>query len=175
MLLSLFLTFFKIGLFSFGGGYAMLALIQSEVVTKHKWLSIGEFTDIIAISQVTPGPISINAATYIGWKTTNSWIGSALATFGVALPSFIVIVLMFLFLAKYNNSNFVKNTFKALRPTAAGLVFSAALLLMTKENFIDTWSIALFLGSFILLQKKWAGAITLIFVSGLIGILLYGP
>lgn len=95
---ELFYTFFKIGLFSFGGGYAMLALIQDEVVNKHAWISVGKFTDIIAISQVTPGPIAINTATYIGYESTKSVFGSFVATLGVSLPSVIVTTLLFLFL-----------------------------------------------------------------------------
>ena len=89
--LELFYTFFKIGLFGFGGGYAMLSLIQYEVVEAHQWLSAGEFTDIVAISQVTPGPIAINSATYIGYQATGGTVlGSFIATFAVCLPSIII-------------------------------------------------------------------------------------
>ena len=88
--LQLFYTFFKIGLFGFGGGYAMLSMIQGEVVTRYGWVSSQEFTDIVAISQMTPGPIGINAATYVGFTSTGSVVGSVIATFAVVLPSFIL-------------------------------------------------------------------------------------
>lgn len=90
--LQLFYTFFKIGLFGFGGGYAMLSMIQGEVVTRYDWVSTQEFTDIVAISQSTPGPIGINAATYVGFTATGSVWGSVIATFAVVLPSFILML-----------------------------------------------------------------------------------
>ena len=88
--LSLFITFFEIGLFGFGGGYGMLSLIQHETVETHHWLSTAEFTDIVAISQMTPGPIGINSATYIGYVVTGSVLGSLVTTFTVVLPPFIL-------------------------------------------------------------------------------------
>ena len=89
-ILSLFWSFFKIGLFGFGGGYAILALIENEVVDIHGWMTTTEFTDIVAISQATPGPIVINCATYVGYTATNSILGSAIATFAVCLPALIL-------------------------------------------------------------------------------------
>lgn len=95
--LNLFYTFFKIGLFGFGGGYAMLSMIQGEVVTRHGWLTPQEFTDIVAISQMTPGPIGINSATYIGYTATGSVWGSVLATLALVLPSFIIMLILYRF------------------------------------------------------------------------------
>ena len=106
--LQLFYTFFKIGLFGFGGGYAMLSMIQGEVVTRYGWLTAQEFTDIVAISQMTPGPIGINSATYVGYTTiadcygtSYGILGSIIATFAVVLPSFLLMLTISKFFLKY--------------------------------------------------------------------------
>lgn len=103
--LQLFYTFFKIGLFGFGGGYAMLSMIQGEVVTRYGWVSSQEFTDIVAISQMTPGPIGINAATYVGFTSTGSVWGSIIATFAVVLPSFILMLTISKFFFKVSETS----------------------------------------------------------------------
>ena len=100
MYIQLFLSFFQISLFSFGGGYAALPLIQGQVVNVHHWLSMTEFTDLITISQMTPGPIGINSATYVGYAVTQSVWGAVLATVAVCLPSFILVLLISYFFAK---------------------------------------------------------------------------
>ena len=128
--LALFWTFFKIGLFGFGGGYAMLSLIQAEVVTIHGWLTTQQFTDIVAISQMTPGPIGINSATYVGFTATGSVWGSVVATFAVCLPSFILMLTISKFFLKYQHHPLVENVFKGLRPAVIGLLAAAALLLV---------------------------------------------
>ena len=133
----LFITFFQIGLFGFGGGYGMLSLIQNEVVYNHHWLTTSQFTDIVAISQMTPGPIGINSATYCGYTAVHnagygnalSMLGSGIATFALVLPSFI---LMFL---KYMNTTMVQSAFSGLRPAVVGLLGAATLMLMTPDNF----------------------------------------
>lgn len=122
--LQLFYTFFKIGLFGFGGGYAMISMIQGEVVTRHEWLSSTEFTDIIAISQMTPGPIGINSATYVGYSAVVNAgyshvigiLGSVVATVSVVLPSFILMVLISKFFLKYQKHPIIASVFKGLRP-----------------------------------------------------------
>ena len=141
--MNLFYSFFKIGLFGFGGGYAMISLIQGEVVNRHHWLTSGQFTDIVAISQMTPGPIGINSATYVGYTSVvnagygHAWgvLGSATATFAVVLPSFILMLLISKFLMKYKNHPVVEHVFEGLRPAVVGLLAAAALLLLTPENF----------------------------------------
>ena len=133
--LQLFYTFFKIGLFGFGGGYAMLSMIQGEVVTRYGWVSSQEFTDIVAISQMTPGPIGINAATYVGFTSTGSVWGSIIATFAVVLPSFILMLTISKFFLKYQKHPVVESVFSGLRPAVVGLLASAALVLMNVENF----------------------------------------
>ena len=114
--LQLFYTFFKIGLFGFGGGYAMLSMIQGEVVTRYGWLSPQEFTDIVAISQMTPGPIGINSATYVGFTVTGSVWGSIVATFAVVLPSFLLMLTISKFFLKYQKHPSVEAVFSGMGP-----------------------------------------------------------
>ncbi len=114
VLLKLFISFFKIGLFTFGGGYAMLPMIEKETVENNKWITNTELLDIFSISQVTPGPIAINAATYIGYKVNGFW-GSVFCTLGVVLPSFIIIILIASFLYKYITNEWVSYAFEGIR------------------------------------------------------------
>lgn len=131
--LQLFYTFFKIGLFGFGGGYAMLSMIQGEVVTRYGWLTAQEFTDIVAISQMTPGPIGINSATYVGYTTiadcygtSYGILGSIIATFAVVLPSFLLMLTISKFFLKYQKHPSVEAVFSGLRPAVVGLLTSRA-------------------------------------------------
>lgn len=142
--LQLFLTFFKIGLFGFGGGYAIAALIQDEVVNVNGWLSVADFTNIMAISQATPGPIAINCATYVGYSATGSILGSALATLAVILPSIIIVGIISVYFLKFRNNRIVGYAMSWLKPLVVGLLASAAALLCTTENFIDIYSYIIF-------------------------------
>lgn len=179
--LQLFYTFFKIGLFGFGGGYAMLSMIQGEVVTRYNWVSSQEFTDIVAISQMTPGPIGINAATYVGFTSTGSIWGSVIATFAVVLPSFILMLTISKFFLKYQKHPAVESVFSGLRPAVVGLLASAALVLMNTENFgsptKDTYtfviSVIIFLLAFIGTKKYKANPILMIIACGIAGLILY--
>lgn len=179
--LQLFYTFFKIGLFGFGGGYAMLSMIQGEVVTRYNWVSSQEFTDIVAISQMTPGPIGINAATYVGFTSTGSIWGSVIATFAVVLPSFILMLTISKFFLKYQKHPAVESVFSGLRPAVVGLLASAALILMNTENFgsptKDTYtfviSVIIFLIAFIGTKKYKANPILMIIACGIAGLILY--
>ena len=157
----LFVTFFKIGLFGFGGGYGMLSLIQNETVEQWHWMTASEFTDIVAISQMTPGPIGINSATYCGYtaiinagySTPLAILGSATATFALVLPSLILMILISKMFMKYMNTRPVQSVFQGLRPAVVGLLAAATLLLCTRDNFStpteNPWqfyiSVALFL------------------------------
>ncbi|WP_455591021.1 chromate transporter [Bacteroides sp.] len=179
--LQLFYTFFKIGLFGFGGGYAMLSMIQGEVVTRYNWLSTQEFTDIVAISQSTPGPIGINAATYVGFTATGSVWGSVLATFAVVLPSFILMLTISKFFLKYQKHPAVEAVFSGLRPAVVGLLASAALVLMNVENFgsptKDTYtfimSALIFIIAFVGTRKYKVNPILMIIACGVAGLILY--
>lgn len=158
--LSLFITFFQIGLFGFGGGYGMLSLIQTEVVHNHGWLITSQFTDIVAISQMTPGPIGINSATYCGYTAVHnagygyglSILGSLTATFALVLPSFILMIVISRMFLKYMNTRPVQSVFRGLRPAVVGLLGAATLLLMTPENFslptVNPWQFFISCGLF---------------------------
>ena len=170
--LQLFLTFFKIGVFGFGGGYAMISLIQTEVVTNHGWISAAQFADIIAISQVTPGPIAINSATYIGYTATGSVWGSALATLGVCTPSLIIMLIASHFYLRMKDNPYVSQVMKALRPVVIGLILAAALLLLTPDNFID-WKSYLIFGAVLVAAMRKVSPILLIVLAGVAGWLFY--
>ena len=186
--LQLFYTFFKIGLFGFGGGYAMLSMIQGEVVTRYGWLTAQEFTDIVAISQMTPGPIGINSATYVGYTTIADCygtscgiLGSIIATFAVVLPSFLLMLTISKFFLKYQKHPSVEAVFSGLRPAVVGLLASAALVLMNSENFSspkeDIYSFVIscliFLVAFIGTKKYKLNPIGMIVACGIAGLILY--
>lgn len=179
--LQLFYTFFKIGLFGFGGGYAMLSMIQGEVVTRYGWLTSQEFTDIVAISQMTPGPIGINSATYVGFTATGSVWGSIIATLAVVLPSFILMLAISKFFLKYQKHPVVEAVFSGLRPAVVGLLASAALVLMNAENFSspkeDMYSFIIscliFLVAFVGTRKYKINPIRMIVACGIAGLILY--
>jgi chromate transport protein len=159
--LQLFYTFFVIGLFGFGGGYGMLSLIQTETVMHHHWLSSAEFTNIVAISQMTPGPIGINTATYCGYaavhnmglSNTMAIFGSITATFALVLPSLILMLLISKMFLKYMKTPAVQSIFMGLRPVVVGLLAAATLLLCNAENFslpsINVWQFSISIGLFI--------------------------
>lgn len=133
ILITLFLTFFKIGMFSYGGGYVMLPMIYQEL---NKFgLTMEEFSDVVAISQMTPGPIAVNAATYIGYKTAG-FAGAAFATFGVSLPSFILIMIISAVIVKFKSSNIINSAFKGIRPATVGMIASAVVF-FANTSIID--------------------------------------
>ena len=171
--LELFYTFFIIGAFTFGGGYAMLSLIQNEVVVEHEWISAQQFTEIVAISQMTPGPIGINSATYIGYSVTGNVFGSLLATTAVMLPSFIIVFTICKLYNKFKENNHVAHLMTLLKPMVIGMIAAAAGILVTKENFFNWSSWALFAAAFVALQWGKVNPIIVIIVAGLIGIVIY--
>jgi Chromate transport protein ChrA len=171
--LQLFWTYLKIGLFGFGGGYAMLSLIQYEVVEKQAWISNAEFTDIVAISQVTPGPIGINSATYIGYIVTGNMGGSVIATLAVMFPSFFLVLLVAKMYKKNKQNPYVADVFSGLRPVVIGLILAAALLLMNKENFADNTSIFIFIAAFVMCKYFKVHPILMIVIAGISGLFLY--
>ena len=169
---NLFLIFFKVGLFSFGGGYAILPLMQHEVVDVNKWISFKEFMDIVAVSQITPGPISINLATHVGYRI-GGVIGSTIATTSVVLPSIIIVSLIVIFLKRFSKLLVVQRIFKSLRVTIVGLILAAGIALFVKENFIDYKSYIIFVSVLIGGLVFKIGSITLIILSGVAGAILY--
>ena len=186
--LSLFYTFFLIGLFGFGGGYGMISLIQTQVVYEHHWMTSAEFTNIIAISQITPGPIGINSATYCGYSAVinaggsvpMAILGSAVATFALVLPSLVLMILISKMFLKYMHTDAVQSVFAGLRPAVVGLLAAATLLLCTKDNFSkpseNMWqfciSILLFISTFVGTLVFKINPIKMIVMSGFAGLLL---
>ena len=186
--LYLFITFFEIGLFGFGGGYGMLSLIQTETVIHHEWLTSAEFTNIVAISQMTPGPIGINTATYCGYTAVQkagfdgamAMLGSFTTTFALVLPSLILMILISKLFMRYMNTQAVQSIFTALRPVVVGLLAAATLLLMNSENFSkltdNAWqfwiSIALFVATFVGTKFVKINPIKMILFAAFAGLLL---
>ena len=170
--IQLFISFFKIGLFGFGGGYAILSLIQHEILG-HGWMTESELTDIIAISQITPGPIGINSATYVGFTTTGSVWGAVVATFAIVLPSFIIMLTLCRFVVAAQGNKYMEYALQGLRPIVPSLIAAAALMLINHENFIDYKSYILFGLAFILSFKFKLHPILLIVLAGIAGLILY--
>lgn len=178
---ELFITFFVIGMFTIGGGYAMLSLIQNQVVTIHGWIDEGTFTDIVAISQMTPGPIGINSATYLGYDVLANTgasefmcvLGSFTATFAVVLPSFIIVLAICKAYEKLKDHYLFQGVMNGLRPVVLGLVGTAALGLATPENFIDWKSYLICLLAFAGLFFKKIGPFSAIGLGALAGLILY--
>lgn len=170
--LILFWSFLKIGIFGFGGGYAILALIENEVVDTYAWMSTAEFTDIVAISQATPGPIAINCATYVGYSATDSILGSAIATFAVCLPSLILASLAARFIYKFRDNKYVDAAFKGLRPAVVGLILAAGLTLINHDNFTDYISVIIFAVVAVCSYFK-VNPIFLLMLSGIAGYFIY--
>lgn len=129
--LSVFLTFLKIGAFTFGGGYAMIALIENEFISKKKWLTEDEFLDIVAIAESTPGPVAINSATFIGYKV-GSFFGALAATVAVCIPSFLVIYIISLFLDRFLSFELVSFAFKGIQVCVLYLIFTAGIGMLKK-------------------------------------------
>ena len=195
LFLELFGTFFLIGAFTIGGGYAMLSLIQGEVVTAHHWISESTFTDIVAISQMTPGPIGINTATYVGYdvlsQATGSHLlgiaGSATATLALVLPSFFLVLLIVKFYTKFKTSVLFEGVMSWLRPTVVGLIGAAAVILIVRttwlqgtpsfavvaENFPDWKSWCLLAAAFVASFWGKVNPILVILGGAVLGLLIY--
>lgn len=171
MIVSLFLAFFKIGLFSFGGGYAMLPFMQEQTIDVHGWLTTSEFLDILGVAQITPGPISINTATFVGYDIAGI-LGALTATFAVVLPSFIIVLTISFFFHKFKESKVIQNVFQGLRPIVLGLVASAAVDI-GKDVFIDFKAVIISIIVFVLITFRKMNTITLIILAGVMGVLFY--
>lgn len=183
---QLFISYLKIGFFGFGGGYAMLSLIQNEIVVRHGWMTGSEFADIVAVSQITPGPIAINSATYVGYtvgaQTGTVWggvLGSVIATVAVCLPALTIMLLITRFFIRLRNNPLIEGAMRGMRPVVIGMIAAAALMLIaphssspSEENFIDAWSWVLF-GGVLIGQWRKVNPILLILLSALLGIIIY--
>ena len=167
--LQLFWVFFKIGLFGFGGGYAMISMIRMEVVDDYQWMNAAEFADLIAISQMTPGPISINTATFVGFSEAG-WLGSVVATFSLCLPSILLMAVVLALFFKHKESLYVKKPMEYMMPVVAGLIIAGGILMCDRETFTSWLSVVIFLGTAAaqLIWKK-ASPILLIVIAGVLG------
>ncbi len=181
--LKLFISFFQIGLFGIGGGYAVLPLIEEQVVDSNHWLTMNEFTDLITISQMTPGPIGINAATFVGNQIAGIR-GSIIATFGCVLPSFLIVLLLSYFYFKFKNITLVQGILGGLRPAVVALIASAGLSILIlslwdeggfslKPADINMVAVGLFLASLFVLRKWKLNQITVMLGSGVVGMIIY--
>ena len=180
MLIKLFISFLKIGLFSFGGGYAALALIQQEVVVENAWLGLGEFNDLITISQMTPGPIALNSATFVGQRVAG-FPGSLAASLGCILPSAIIVGSLSYFYKKYKDLDSLNEVLKFLRPAIVVMVLIAGLDILQTALFdinpvafenLDIRMLGLFIGAFIIMQKKDYDPIKVMLASGAVYLIL---
>lgn len=193
-LLQIFWTFFVIGIFNFGGGGAMISLIQTQVVTLHGWITEEAFTNIIAISQSTPGPIGINCATYVGYQVMAdagygnlvAWIGSIGATTAIVLPSFLIFFALMKFYSKFHDSPIFRGVMDALTPVVAGMIGAAALILtfridiwsephfeIIRSNFVDWRSFLLCAAAFISVKWLKANPIWTILAGGVVGLFIF--
>lgn len=186
---QLFYVFLRIGLFSFGGGLAMIALIQNEVVEKHGWLTAQEFADVVATSQITPGPVGINTATYTGYTAVVNagyaeWlgiVGALLASLSVILLPLLVMMIVWHFLVKHKDNPIIASIMSVIRLAVVGMIAAAALLMMTPDTFGSYKtspmqlfvSIAIFVSVFVAAFKFKVSPILLILLSGAVGGVLY--
>lgn len=185
--LEIFLSFFQIGLFSIGGGYAALPLIENQVIEVHNWLTIEEFADLLTISQMTPGPIAINASTFVGTKVAGL-PGAVIATIGCVTPSCIIVLILSYFYFKYKNLSSIQGVLKGLRPAVVSLIASAGLsilmltifkaegisLLNVKLSDINFISIIMVAIGVFILRKYKTDPIKVMIGTGIIGVLIYG-
>lgn len=183
MLLQLFWSFFKIGLLSFGGGYASLPLIEQELINVQAWITPQEFIDILTLSEMTPGPIAINAATFSG-NQVHGIIGGVVATIAVTLPSVIIVQILAYFYFKYQNLTFVQGVIQGLRPAVVALIASAGLTIFMTAIFghsdfpitlnqVNWMSVILFGLGVLLMRKFKASPIHVILISGIAGVIIY--
>lgn len=169
---SLVFSFMQIGLFGFGGGYAILPMISHEVVDVRKWIGAGEFADMVALSQMTPGPVALNAATYVGY-VLRGVSGSALATLAVCLPPFIIMYLVCRFFLTFKDNPRVTGAMRLLRPAVVGMVLAAALSLMDRQSFVDWKSGVIFAAALTLTVWRRIHPIPVLVGAGVLGWLLY--
>lgn len=181
VLLDLFLTFAKIGAFTFGGGYAMISLIDKECVENKKWITSDELMEITVIAESTPGPIAINLATYAGYKMAGG-IGAAAATLGIILPSFLIIWLVSTFMENLLSIEAVAKAFKGIRIAVAVLIIKAALKIIksmlkkTRHKYISAVIVSIFFSAVIIIDLLSVNfsTIYLIMIAGMFGVVVYG-
>ena len=172
--LQLLWSYLKIGFFGFGGGYAMLSLIQNEIVVRNGWLTETQFADIVAVSQATPGPIAINSATYVGYAVTGNVWGAVIATIAVSLPALTIMMIAVKFYLRLAGNKYLTNVMWAMNPVVVGMIAAAAAVLITPETLPDFASIAITFGAlFVAIFFKRINPIWIIVASAIAGIAIY--
>jgi len=172
VILKLFLTFLKIGAFSFGGGYAVLSLIQEEVIEGSRWISPGDFTDIVAISEMTPGPIAVNSSTFVGYKV-GAFAGSLFATLGVVLVPVVITLIVSIYYNKFKHLKQVNWVIRGIRPAVLGLI-AAACVNIGKASIVDFKGVLIAILVFAGVYKFKINPIIALVISGGLGVVLYG-
>lgn len=176
--LQLFLSFLKIGALSFGGGYAAMPMIEQQVVTLHHWLSISEFGDLVTISQMTPGPIAVNAATFVGTRIAG-WPGAIFATIGCVMPSCVIVTIIAYFYVKYHHMQGLQAVLNTLRPTVIAMILTSGITILSQAIFqgktitlshIQWVQLAIFLICMYLLLKKKKDPIIVMLIGGLLNV-----
>lgn len=170
-LLELFISFFKIGSFSFGGGYAMLPLFKKEILEVYQGITVEEFINILGVMQMTPGPVGLNTSIFLGYRI-NSVLGSLVAMTGLLMPPIFIVLTLSYFFNKYKDSKYITWAFKGIRPVVLGLISSAALF-VGKDTFVDVKSVIIALGVFYLIAIKKLHPILGIVGAGFVGALIY--
>lgn len=180
---ELLLSFIKVGLFSFGGGYAAVPLIQSEIVDLKQWMDMNEFVNLITIAEMTPGPIALNSATFVGQKV-GGFLGAVVATIGCILPSFIIVLILSRLYLKYRKLTVVQGVLSGLRPAIVSMIAAAGLSILIMALFNNSMKniklsdfrvveLVIFLVGLFLLRKYKLNAIWIIFGSGIVGTVVY--
>lgn len=172
MLIKLFFAFLKIGAFSFGGGYGVLAFMQREIIETNKWISMQDFTNIVAIAEMTPGPIAVNASTFVGFKM-GGFLGSSLATLGVVLVPFTLSLIVSIYFNKFKHLEQVNWMLKGIRPAVLGLI-AAACINIGKISFVDLKSVIIGILTFIGVYRFKINPIIALAISGVLGVVFYG-
>jgi len=170
--LKLFWEFFKIGAFTFGGGYAMIPLIEREVVNKYHWLTMEQFTDILAIAEMTPGPFAINSATFVGYKLAKFW-GAVVSTLGVVLPSFLIIWAIASVFLQFQDNPFVQAAFRGLKPAILGLIIVAAISISKVSILSGYKSLIVVLGVVVAISIFKIHPILVLTISAIAGIIFF--
>ncbi len=184
----LYFLFLKIGLFTFGGGYAMIQLFQDELVTRHKFISPEDFANMVALAQVTPGPVGLNAATYVGYRQLG-FTGALAGTLGVITPSLILVTLAAVFFLTFQKNRYIQGVMTGIRPATLGLICAAVIFFAESsvfrgelsvlwkgmaDQFGISWQSLVIFAGVLFTQWKWKpGIVTTLLVSGIAGGLLY--
>lgn len=169
---QVFSVFFKIGLFTFGGGYAMIPIMQREIIQIHGWMSTAEFLDIVGVAEMTPGVIAVNMATFLGYRLSGAVPVALLATLGVVLPSSIIVFTISYFFKRFRDSLYVRRALEFIRPVVLGMIASAALLLF-REAVVDAAGVFIAIGAFYLSAFRKVNPILILLGMGAVGFLLW--